>query len=182
MQFAEQYCFSGDDPFMASTTVSYSHTRKGGTKQVSLPKQGKAFSIMEKHSSCISQCGLHKDVGTEVSGLKLMPWWWSSSVCASIPCFFPSYSLSRATQSASLSSRIEGGMGSQVAHGKAKPQVSLVGCPDGVASAEAPDWYLRAQTAVESPKQRGLLLASIATVSFGFTSWEFGWNLGGGLH
>lgn len=28
---------------------------------------------------------------------------------------------------------------SQVPHEKAKPQVSVVGCPDGVASAEAPD-------------------------------------------
>lgn len=40
----------------------------------------------------------------------VMPWWWSSScVCASVPCLFPSYSLSRATQSACLGSRIDGG-------------------------------------------------------------------------
>lgn len=39
--------------------------------------------------------------------------------------------------------------GPQVPHGKAKPQ-SLVGCPDGVASAEAPDWYLWSQAAVGS--------------------------------
>lgn len=60
-------------------------------------------------------------------------------VCASIPCLFPSYSLSRCTQSVSLGSRIDGVVEVAVPHGKAKPQVSLVGCPDGVASAEAPD-------------------------------------------
>lgn len=39
---------------------------------------------------------------------------------------------------------------SRVPHGKVEPQVYLMGCPDGVASAEAPDGHLRAQTAAES--------------------------------
>lgn len=151
MQFAEQYCFSGDDPFMASTTVSYSHTRKGRTKQVPLPKQGKTFSIMQKHSSCTSQYVLTKCV-------RCLGWGWCHgddllNVCVPVfPVYFLSFPFLQPQQGYTVCTSWQQNWwwwGSQVPHGKANPQ-SLVGCPDGVASAGAPDWYLWAQAAVGS--------------------------------
>lgn len=93
----------------------------------------------------------------------------------SIPHLFPSYSLSRATQSAPLGSRIDGGGDHRFL--MARQNHSL--------------WWdvqmgwllLRLLTDTFGHRQqwevRELLLASIPPVSFGFTSWDFCWNLWG---
>lgn len=162
---------------MASTTVSYSHTREGRAKQVSLSKQGKRCQ----------RCSLYLEIWPTwalVKRVRALDWDWCSAdnlshVCQyplAFPCLQPlqqymvlfAYFLAVALTLTCWS---------QVPHHREKIQVSLVGYP-GVVTFVGTCWgsWPILQSTHSCSKSRSFCLHPIAPTSFGFTEAIKGWD------